>query len=93
VVLAEGDIKLRHLARQSRCALLIFEVEPPFRGIRVEGEPSLTHGDVSSVRLAIATKYLGSQRGQQFTERRGPGVVLSLPLSQARAWDLLGILP
>jgi hypothetical protein len=27
----------------------------------VEGEPSLTHGDVSSVRLALATKYLGSQ--------------------------------
>jgi hypothetical protein len=30
----------QHLARQSRCALLIFEVEPPFRGIRVEGEPT-----------------------------------------------------
>lgn len=93
VVIAESDVKLRHLARRPDCALLIFEAEPPFRGIRLEGEPTLTRGDVSSARLAIASKYLGAQQGRQFTQGRGPGVVLSLPLSRARMWDLSGILP
>lgn len=47
VVIAADDVKLRHLARHPQCAVLIFEAVPPFRGIRVEGKPVLTHGDVT----------------------------------------------
>jgi hypothetical protein len=40
VVIAENDVKLRHLAAQPRCSLVVFEAVPPFRGVRVDDEPA-----------------------------------------------------
>lgn len=93
VVVAEGDVKLKHLRRDSRCALLVFESTAPFRGVRVEGEASLRADDVDSARLSIATRYLGDEDGARFAESRGPGVVVALPLAHASSWDLQHILP
>src|SRR5262249_20086736 len=45
VVIAEGDVKLRNLARDPRCVLVVFETVPPFRGVEVRGEPELVEGD------------------------------------------------
>src|SRR5277367_1502918 len=59
VVIAEGDLKLGHLARDPRCALVVFEAVRPFRGIEVRGTPELVDGDAGPVRAAIAGKYLG----------------------------------
>ena len=50
VVIAEGDLKLRHLARDPRCVLVVFEAVRPFRGVEVRGVGVLVEGDVSSVR-------------------------------------------
>jgi Pyridoxamine 5'-phosphate oxidase len=87
VVLAEGDIKLRHLARNPHCSLLIFESIAPFRGLRVEGEPTLPQQDVTPVRRSIASRYLGPDLGARFAaERSAWGVVLTLPASDARTW-------
>lgn len=93
IVIAEDDVKLRHLAARPACSLLVFETVPPFRGVRVSGEPDLRRGDATAVRRAIACRYLGRDRGTQFTAQRGPGVVLSFPLAGARVWDLEAILP
>jgi hypothetical protein len=38
VVIAKGDVKLRHLARDPRCVLVIFETVRSFRGVEVRGE-------------------------------------------------------
>jgi len=40
VVIARGDVKLRHLARDPRCVLVVFEAVRPFRGMEVGGWPS-----------------------------------------------------
>jgi hypothetical protein len=94
VVVAAGDVKLKHLARRPACALVVFEAVPPFRGIRVEAEPELVAGDVAEVRLAIASRYLGSERGRRFTDQRDPrGTVLRFPVAAASSWDLSAILP
>lgn len=93
VVIADGDVKLRHVARRPLCALLVFEATPPFRAVRVEGAPSLESGTVEEARRAIARQYLGTERGDRFTASRGPGVVLRLPLDGARTWNLTAILP
>jgi PPOX class probable F420-dependent enzyme len=37
VVIAKGDVKLRHLARDPRCVLVVFEAVRPFRGLEVRG--------------------------------------------------------
>ena len=66
VVIAEGDVKLRHLARDPRCVLVVFEAVPPFRGVEVRGEPELVACDVTSMRASIAGRYLGAPEGERF---------------------------
>jgi PPOX class probable F420-dependent enzyme len=80
VVIAKGDVKLRHLARDPRCVLVVFETVRPFRGVEVRGEAELVEGDVNSARAAIAGRYLGVEDGERFTAERcsRPGVLLRL---------------
>ena len=94
VVIAEGDLKLRHLAHDPRCILVVFEAVRPFRGVEVRGEAELIECDVGPVRSAIAGRYLGEAAGGQFAaERSKPGVLLRLPAGEPRVWDLSRILP
>jgi hypothetical protein len=73
VVIAKGDVKLRHLARDPRCVLVIFETVRPFRGVEVRGEAELVEGDVTSARAAIAGRYLGVADGERLAAERRPG--------------------
>jgi PPOX class probable F420-dependent enzyme len=70
VVVASGDVKLRHLGRDPRCGLLVFEALPPFRGVEVRGEPELVECDVTPFRADIAGRYLGAAAGARFAEER-----------------------
>jgi hypothetical protein len=91
----QGDVKLRHLAREPRCVLVVFEAVRPFRGGEVRGVAELTEGDVTSARATIAGRYLGVGDGERFAaERRStPGVLLRLVPDGPRVWDLSGMLP
>jgi hypothetical protein len=94
VVIAEGDAKLARLRVDPRCIFMAFEATPPFGGLRIEAKATLTPNDVRVARLAIASRYLGPDAGQRYVEQRTkPGVVVRLPLSAARTWDLSSILP
>jgi hypothetical protein len=86
---------LRHLARDPRCVLVVFEAVPSFRGVEVRGVPELVRGDVTAVRAAVAGRYLGANEGERFAaERRSkPGVLLRLVPARPRVWDLSEILP
>ena len=83
VVIARGDVKLRHLERDRRCVLVIFESVAPFRGV-----------EVSAIRRSIAERYLGESAGERFAAQRAskPGVLLELSQEQPRVWNLAGML-
>jgi PPOX class probable F420-dependent enzyme len=95
VVIAAGDVKLRHLERDPRCGLVVFETTRPFRGIDVWGEATLTPGDVADARLEIAGRYLGPPDGERFAAARAakPGVLVRIEAAAMRTWDLSAILP
>jgi PPOX class probable F420-dependent enzyme len=94
VVIAEGDVKLRHLAANPECILVVFESVPPFRGVEVRGTADLIEGDIASARREIAARYLGEDAGARFAaERTKPGVLLRLAAREPRVWDLRSILP
>ena len=95
VVIAKVDVKLRHLAADPRCALVVFEAVRPFRGIEARGVAELIDCDVSAARAAIASRYLGPADGERFAADRAtkPGVLLRLAADSPRVWDLSGILP
>jgi PPOX class probable F420-dependent enzyme len=95
VVITHGDVKLKHLARDPRCVLLVFEAAPPFRGIEIRGLPEFVEGDVTEVREDLAGRYLGEDDGRRFAAARTskPGVLLRLSAADRRVWDLKAILP
>jgi PPOX class probable F420-dependent enzyme len=95
VVIAQGDVKLRNLARDPRCGLLVFETVPPFRGVETSAEAELVAGDHTSVRASIAGRYLGGTAGVRFAETRTkPGVLVRIiPGDAPRVWDLSAVLP
>lgn len=94
VVIAEGDAKLERLRADPRCVFTAFETVPPFAGFRIDGDATLSSDGVREARLAIASRYLGARDGHRYVEQRTkPGVVVRLPLSGARSWDLRPILP
>jgi Pyridoxamine 5'-phosphate oxidase len=95
VVIAEDDVKLRHLAARPECELVVFEAVPPFRGVRVRSDrPVLTRDGAQHARQEIAARYLGEERGKRYAaERTSPAVLLRLPADHATAWDLEAILP
>ena len=88
-------VKLKHLARDPRCALVVFEAVPPVRGLEVRGVPELVEGDVTQAREDIAGRYLGTDDGRRFAAARTskPGVLLRLSAADPRVWDLCAILP
>jgi PPOX class probable F420-dependent enzyme len=95
IVIAEGDVKLGHLARDPRCAVLVFEAVPPLRGVEVSGTAELVECDVTPLRADIAGRYLGARDGERFAAEREskPGVLLRLTASEPRIWNLSAILP
>jgi PPOX class probable F420-dependent enzyme len=95
VVIAEGDVKLTHIARDPRVVLVVFESERPFRGLEARGEATLRPGDVTEPRTSIASRYLGAAAADEFVRRRAakPGVLLRLAATEVRSWDLRAILP
>jgi pyridoxamine 5'-phosphate oxidase-like protein len=92
-VIADGDPKLAHLRRDPRCTFLAFDVEPPFRGVRVEGDAELVECEVTPYRAAIAGRYLGEEAGRRFAEQRRatPGVLVRLT-GRPHRWDLSQLL-
>jgi PPOX class probable F420-dependent enzyme len=95
VVIAEGDVKLRHLRRDPRCVLLVFETASPFRGVEARGIAELIEGDATPARAAIAEGYLGERDGRRFAAERAsvPGVLVRLTDDSPRTWDFSGMLP
>ena len=72
---------------------MVFESVPPFRGVKIRAEVELDDEGVQEARRAISARYLGAENAENFVAARGPGVVVRLPMSAARTWDLAGILP
>ena len=69
VVIAQDDVKLRHLAARPQCELVVFgEAVPPFRGVRVRShQPMLDRAGAQQARAEIAARYLGEERGRSST--------------------------
>lgn len=95
VVIAQEDVKVRHLARDPRVVLVVFEAIRPFRGVEARGAAVLRPGDVGEARRSIASRYLGAAAGEAFAAQRAakPGVLLQLRPDTVRTWDLRAILP
>jgi PPOX class probable F420-dependent enzyme len=85
-VVTNGDgMKVRHLRRDPRAAIVVSESFPPYRGIEVQGKARLEPID-GAVRR-IATRYLGESDGAAYARRAHDDTLIRLVPGRLRAWD------
>ena len=86
VVTGADDVKARHLRRDPRASIVVFEHEPPYRGIEVTGRALLGPADAGIVR-AMAVRYLGTEEGEAYAAGAGDNTLVRLEPGRLRAWD------
>jgi PPOX class probable F420-dependent enzyme len=86
VVTGEGDVKARHLRRDSRASILVYEHEPPYRGFEVRGRAVLGRADRETV-IEIAVRYLGEEAGRAYAAGGSDNLLIRLEPGHARGWD------
>jgi PPOX class probable F420-dependent enzyme len=85
VVTGGNDVKVRHLRRDARAGIVVYEHEPPYRGIEVRCEARLEAAGEAVRR--IATRYLGEVAGAEYEETAGDDTLIRLEPGRLRAWD------
>ena len=86
VVTGGDDVKARHLRADPRASIVLFESEPPYRGIEVRGQAVLGHADADVVR-DIAVRYLGDEKGRAYADGGHDDTLVRLEPGRLRAWD------
>ena len=87
--------KGRALARDPRATLCVDLEEPPFAFVQVQGEAELSEDPAELLRTAtaIAARYMGAERSEEFGKRNGvPGelVVRLRPVKVLTTFDVTG---
>jgi PPOX class probable F420-dependent enzyme len=86
VVTRGDDVKARHLRGDPRANILVFEHDPPYRGIEVRGRAILGRADADVVR-DIAVRYLGTEEGEAYANLGLDDTLIRLEPGRLRAWD------
>src|SRR5262245_52972145 len=85
-VVTSGDgVKVRHLRRDPRAAIVVCESLPPYRGIEVQGKARMEAVDAAVRR--IATRYLGESDGAAYAQSALDDTLIRLAPGLLRAWD------
>jgi PPOX class probable F420-dependent enzyme len=88
VVVGVDDAKARHLRRDPRAGLVVFDQEPPYRGLELRGRARFVEEGVVEAQRRIARRYLGEERGTDYADSVAfDEVILRLEPGIVRAWD------
>ncbi|HEV8489790.1 MAG TPA: pyridoxamine 5'-phosphate oxidase family protein [Candidatus Limnocylindrales bacterium] len=84
-----GDIKLKHLSRDPRATVVVFDHSWPGRGFEVRGIATTTEKGRAEVSRRLSVRYLGPKNGNAYADRVGPGVIVRVQPGTIRAWDFV----
>lgn len=89
VVVYSGDIKLQHLRRDPRASIVVYEHDPPYRGLEARGDAQILQEGVTEAITAMAVRYLGEERGRAYAATVSPdsSVLVRLEPDHVRGWD------
>ncbi|NYJ03357.1 PPOX class probable F420-dependent enzyme [Nocardioides thalensis] len=91
VITPLAGIKGRHVTRDPRASIVVYEQTSPFRGVEASCTVTVDTDDVHEHHVRIATRYLGPDAGREFADRKAAGQVrLRLTPVRFRAWDYRG---
>jgi PPOX class probable F420-dependent enzyme len=86
VATGSRDVKVQHLRRDPRASIVVYEHQPPYRGIEVRGEARLLSVGGDTVRR-IAARYLGAEAGAAYAASASDDTIIRLEPGRVRAWD------
>jgi PPOX class probable F420-dependent enzyme len=87
VVSAPDDIKVRHLRHDPRASILVYENEPPYRGVEIRTTAQLSEIDRADVVLEMSIRYLGKEAGEAYAAESADSVLIRLEPGNVRTWD------
>ncbi len=88
VVVGVDDAKARHLRRDPRAGLVVFDQDPPYRGLELRCRARFVEEGVGEAGDRIATRYLGEERGVAYGESIDfEEIIVRLEPGGVRAWD------
>jgi PPOX class probable F420-dependent enzyme len=82
------DLKARHLRRDPRASVVVYDNDPPYRGLEVRGAARLVPDPDNATLRRIAVRYLGEKAGNAYADAATwESVVIRLEPGNLRAWD------
>jgi PPOX class probable F420-dependent enzyme len=87
VVVGPNDVKLVHLRRDPRASIVVYEHQPPYRGLEIRGEAQIVPEGAPEALALMAVRYLGPEDGPAYAETAGESVLVRLEPAQLRGWD------
>ena len=87
IAIGEDDIKHRHLLRDPRAAVVVFDHHWPGRGLEVRGIATVTKEGREALSRRLSIRYLGPVNGATYAAKVTPGIVVRLKPGLVRAWD------
>jgi PPOX class probable F420-dependent enzyme len=87
VVVYPTDIKLKHLRRDSRASIVVYEHDPPYRGLEVRGEAQILDEGGAEAIASMAVRYLGPEDGQAYAATVTDSKLVRLEPGHVRGWD------
>ena len=83
----EGDVKVKHIERDPRVTLVVYELSWPSRSVEVRGIATVTTEGREELSRRLSVRYLGPENGNAYADRVGPGLVVRIEPGVIRAWD------
>jgi PPOX class probable F420-dependent enzyme len=87
VATGSDDMKVRHLRRDGRASIIVYEHTPPYRGIELRTRPTLLVEGAHEAAREIAIRYLGVEAGEAYVADFSDDVVIRLEPGTLRVWD------
>jgi PPOX class probable F420-dependent enzyme len=87
VVVGPNDIKLKHLRRDSRASVLVYEHDPPYRGLEARGEARLSAEGSAEAIASMAIRYLGPEDGPAYAATVTESILVRVEPEHVRGWD------
>jgi PPOX class probable F420-dependent enzyme len=88
VVIPDGDVKARHLRQDGRTSLVVYENEPPYRGVEIRTEAVLGPEGAHEVEARLAHKYLGAGKAESWLANTSwDPLLVRLEPGELRVWD------
>ena len=88
VVVGVDDAKAQHLRGDPRAGLVVFDQEPPYRGVELRARVKLLMDEVVETNRRIAVRYLGEEKGTAYASSMDDDLaIVRLEPGVVRAWD------